>query len=141
MAPIVVDPRALDAAGLSVDGQAEALGRAVDSLHSTLSGSGGMCGDDPAGVIHGRSYDTSAKAMLEAMVDLRNGMARIGDGIRASATSYSRAEVASNVHGAGGAPLPAAPVTAPVSAQLPPSARGSNEGAPPGGRWSNRSLG
>src|SRR4051812_48809916 len=52
----------------------------------------------------------------------------------ATSKTQLRAEVASNVHGAGGAPLPAAPVTAPVSAQLPPSARGSNEGAPPG--WS-----
>jgi hypothetical protein len=134
MAPIVVDPRALDGAGQSVDTQAETLGKAIDTLHSALSGSSGMSGDDPAGIVHGQAYDKSAKAMLEAMVDLRNGMARIGDGIRASATSYSRAEVASNVHGAGGAPLPAAPSTAPVSAQLPPSAQGSNDGAPPG--WS-----
>ncbi len=134
MAPIVVDPRALDGAGQSVDTQAEALGKAIDTLHSALSGSGGMSGDDPAGIVHGRAYDKSAKAMLESMVDLRNGMARIGDGIRASATSYSRAEVASNTHGTGGAPLPAAAPTAFVSAQMPPSAQGSNEGAPPG--WS-----
>ena len=134
MAPIVVDPRALDGAGQSVDTQAEALGKAIDTLHSALSGSGGMSGDDPAGIVHGRAYDKSAKAMLESMVDLRNGMARIGDGIRASATSYSRAEVASNTHGTGGAPLPAAAPTAFVSAQVPQSAQGSNEGAPPG--WS-----
>ena len=134
MAPIAVDPRALDGAGQTVVTQADTLDTAIDTLHSALSGSGGMCGDDPAGVVHGRAYDKSAKAMLEAMVDLRNGMARIGDGIRASATSYSRAEVASNTHGTGGAPLPAAPTTAMVSAQLPPSAQGSSEGAPPG--WS-----
>lgn len=134
MAPIVVDPRALDGAGQSVDTQAEALGKAIDALHSALSGSGGMSGDDPAGIVHGRAYDKSAKAMLESMVDLRNGLARIGDGIRASATSYSRAEVASNTHGTGGAPLPATAPTAFVSAQVPPSAQGSNEGAPPG--WS-----
>jgi len=134
MAPIVVDPRVLDEAGQSIVTQAETLGTAIDTQHSALSGSGGMSGDDPAGVVHGRAYDNSAKAMLVAMVDLRNGMARIGDGIRASATNYSRAEVASNVHGTGGAPLPAAPLTAPVSSQLPPSAQGSDEGTPPG--WS-----
>jgi hypothetical protein len=134
MAPIVVDPRALDGAGQSVDSRAETLGKAIDTLHSALSGSGGMSGDDPAGIVHGQTYDKSAKALLESMVDLRNGMARIGDGIRASATSYSRAEVASNTHGTGGAPLPAAAPTAPVSAPLPPSAQGSSEGAPPG--WS-----
>jgi len=134
MAPIVVDPRALDGAGQSVDTQAETLGKAIDTLHSALSGSGGMSGDDPAGIVHGRAYDKSAIAILEAMVDLRNGMARMGDGIRASATNYSRAEVASNVHGAGEAPLPAAPLTDPVSAQLPPSAQGTSDGAPPG--WS-----
>lgn len=134
MAPIVVDPRALDGAGQSVDAQAEALGKAIDTLHSALSGSSGMSGDDPAGIVHGRAYDNSAKAILVAMVDLRNGMARMGDGLRASATSYSRAEVASNVHGAGGAPLPAAPPTAAIGSHLPPSAQGSNEGAPPG--WS-----
>lgn len=134
MAPIVVDPRALDGAGQAVDAQAAALGKAIDTLHSALAGSGGMSGDDPAGIVHGQAYDKSAKAMLESMVDLRNGMARIGDGIRASATSYSRAEIASNTHGTGGAPLPAAAPTAFVSAQVPPSAQGSNEGAPPG--WS-----
>ncbi|MEZ0051934.1 uncharacterized protein YukE [Mycobacterium sp. MAA66] len=115
-----------------MDAQAETLGKAIDALHSALAGCSGMSGDDPAGVVHGQAYDKSAKAMLESMVDLRNGLARIGDGIRASATSYSRAEVASNTHGTGGAPLPAAAPTAPATAQLPPSAQGSNEGAPPG---------
>ena len=134
MAPIVVDPRALDGAGRSIGSVADALGSAVGALNSALSGSNGMAGEDPAGVVHGRAYDSSVKAIVEAMVDHRNGMARIGDGIRASAVNYSRAEVASNTHGAGGAPLSAAQPTPPVSAQVPPSAVGSSEGAPPG--WS-----
>lgn len=91
-----------------------------------------MGGDDPAGIVFARSYDSSAKELLEAMVDVSNGAGRAADGIRASATNYSRAEVASNIDGKGGDPLPAASPTPSVKAGAPPSAVGSDVGDPPG---------
>lgn len=132
--PLVVDPKALDSAGQTMTIQAGELGKAVETLVTALSGCAGMCGNDPAGIIHARAYDRSAKSMLEAMVDLTNGMARTGDAVRTSAVNYSLAEVASNTHGHGGPPLPAATPTPATSAPLAPSAQGTFDSAPPG--WS-----
>ena len=132
--PIVVDPKALDSAGQTMTTQAGDLEKAVKALGAALGGCAGMCGNDPAGVIHARAYDSSAKSMLEAMIDLTNGVARTGDAVRTSAVNYSLAEVASNTHGNGGSPLPAATPTPPTSAPLAPSAQGTFDNAPPG--WS-----
>lgn len=132
--PIVVDPKALDSAGQTMTTQAGDLENAVKALGAALGGCAGMCGNDPAGVIHARAYDSSAKSMLEAMIDLTNGVARTGDAVRTSAVNYSLAEVASNTHGNGGSPLPAATPTPPTSAPLAPSAQGTFDNAPPG--WS-----
>ena len=40
-----------------------------------------MAGDDPAGAAFGRSYNTSASKLLEAMATTRNGLCRLGDGV------------------------------------------------------------
>lgn len=130
--PIVVDPKALDAAGQTMTAQAGDLAKAVTVLGGALAGSAGMCGNDPAGIVHGRAYDTSARSLLEAMIDLTNGMARTGDAVRTSAVNYSLAEVASNTHGSGGPPLPAVAPTPAASAPLPPSAQGNFDSAPLG---------
>ncbi|WP_100454865.1 WXG100-like domain-containing protein [Mycobacteroides abscessus] len=130
--PIHVDPVALDGAGRTVSSSVGGWDSALSALQSALSSSAGMGGDDPAGIVFARSYDSSAKELLEAMVDVSNGAGRAADGIRASATNYSRAEVASNIDGKGGDPLPAASPTPSVKAGTPPSAVGSDVGDPPG---------
>ncbi|CPX14707.1 WXG100-like domain-containing protein [Mycobacteroides abscessus] len=130
--PFRVDPVALDGAGKNVAGAVDGWGSALSALNAALSGTAGMGGQDPAGVVFARSYDDAATALLEAMVDLSNGAGRAADGIRASATNYSRAEVASNIDGKGGVPLPAAPPTPHVKTGSPPSAVGSDVGEPPG---------
>ncbi|SHY57047.1 putative alanine and proline rich protein [Mycobacteroides abscessus subsp. bolletii] len=130
--PFRVDPVALDGAGKNVAGAVDGWGTALSALNAALSGTGGMGGQDPAGVVFARAYDDSATALLEAMVDLSNGAGRAADGIRASATNYSRAEVSSNIDGKGGVPLPAAAPTAHVKTGTPPSAVGSDVGEPPG---------
>lgn len=130
--PFRVDPVALDGAGKNVAGAVDGWGSALSALNAALSGTAGMGGQDPAGVVFARSYDDSATALLEAMVDLSNGAGRAADGIRASATNYSRAEVASNIDGKGGIPLPAAAPTPHVKSGTPPSAVGSDVGEPPG---------
>ncbi|MBE5507659.1 NAD(+)--arginine ADP-ribosyltransferase [Mycobacteroides abscessus] len=130
--PFRVDPVALDGAGKGVTSAVDGWGGALSALNAALSGTAGMGGQDPAGIVFARAYDNSATALLEAMVDVANGAGRAADGIRASATNYSRAEVASNIDGKGGIPLPAAPPTEHVKTGTPPTAVGSDVGEPPG---------
>lgn len=130
--PFRVDPVALDGAGKSVSTSVDGWGSSLSTLTASLSGTAGMGGQDPAGIVFSRAYDSSAKELLEAMVDVANGAGRAADGIRASATNYSRAEVNSNIDGKGGIPLPPAVPTAQVKASTPPTAVGSDAGEPPG---------
>jgi hypothetical protein len=135
MPPLAVDPTALDGAGTSLLAAGKDLVAAVAALSGALTAGAGMCGNDPAGIVHGRQYDTSAKSLVEAMVELTNGANRIGDGIRMSASNYSKAEVASNVGGAAASPLPTPQATETTSAKLPPSAQGGVGGLAPPGWW------
>jgi hypothetical protein len=134
MAPLTVDPAALDGAGSAVITVGEGLAAAITGLGTALAGSGGMGGDDPAGMEVGRSYDSSASKVVEAMATTRNGLSRLGDGVRMSAHNYSVAEAHSDLTGRGNA-LSAAPMTAPVSAPSPPSSVGAGTNAPPGWAW------
>jgi hypothetical protein len=135
MAPISVDPVALDGAGTSILGLTEQLRSAMSTLDGALSGCARMTGDDPAGEVFGRAYDTSAKALVESLVDLSNGGTRVGDAVRVTASNYSKAEVASNVAGQGGPPLPQPDQTPSISAKVPPSAEGGDSRLVPPGWW------
>src|SRR5947209_5752320 len=134
MAPLGVDPAALDSAGAEVATAGEGLGSVISALTATLSGCAGMAGDDPVGAALGHGYDNSAAKLIEAMVATRNGLCSLGDGVRMSAHNYSAAEAMSNV-GGGAAPLPAPPVTGPMSAVSAPSSVGAGTGAPAGWGW------
>ncbi|WP_444850864.1 WXG100-like domain-containing protein, partial [Mycobacterium sp. Marseille-P9652] len=134
MSPLACDPAALDNAGAQVVTAGEGLGSVISTLTATLSGCGGMAGDDPVGAALGHSYDGAAAKLVDAMVATRNGLCSIGDGVRMSAHNYSLADAMSNV-GGGGGPLPAPSVTGPLSAGSPPSAVGSGGGAPAGWGW------
>ncbi|MDT5276537.1 MAG: hypothetical protein QOG95_3469, partial [Mycobacterium sp.] len=134
MAPLAVDAQALNSAGAAVISTGQSLGSVVSTLTTGLSGCNGMAGDDPAGAALGRSYNSSASKLLEAMATTRNGLCRLGDGVRMSAHNYSVAEAMSDVSGHGD-PLPAPPLTGPVSAGSTPSAVGDATGAPAGWGW------
>ncbi|MCV7029364.1 TNT domain-containing protein [Mycobacterium sherrisii] len=134
MAPLTVDPTALDSAGNQVVTAGEGLGSVISTLSAALAGCAGMAGDDPAGASLGHSYDSSAAKLVEAMVATRNGLCGLGIGVRMSARNYSVAELQSNV-GAGGGALPAPALPGPISAGRPPSAVGSSDSAPPGWGW------
>lgn len=124
MAPLAVDPAALDSAGGAVVAAGAGLGAVISSLTAALAGCAGMAGDDPAGAVFGRSYDGSAAALVQAMSVARNGLCNLGDGVRMSAHNYSLAEAMSDVAGRA-APLPA-----------PPAQRLCRRGcAAVGGRW------
>ncbi|CCK62046.1 Conserved protein of unknown function [Mycobacterium canettii CIPT 140070010] len=134
MAPLAVDPAALDSAGGAVVAADAGLGAVISSLTAALAGCAGMAGDDPAGAVFGRSYDGSAAALVQAMSVARNGLCNLGDGVRMSAHNYSLAEAMSDVAGRA-APLAAPPPSGCVGAGAPPSAVGGGGGAPKGWGW------
>jgi hypothetical protein len=134
MAPLAVDPAALDSAGAEVVTAGEGLSSVISTLTAALSGCAGMAGDDPAGAALGHSYDSSASKLVEAMVATRNGLCGLGDGVRMSAHNYSLAEAQSNISGHG-SPLSTPPSTGPMSEGSPPSSVGTGDGAPPGWGW------
>ena len=134
MAPVAIDPAALDGAGAAVVSAGEGAGAAISTLSAALAGCAGMAGDDPAGAALGRSYDRSAAELIQAMVSTRNGLCNLGAGVRMSAHNYSLAEAMSDVGGRA-APLSLPPSIGPASAGSPPSAVGSSVSAPPGWGW------
>jgi hypothetical protein len=140
MAPLTVDPAALESAGAKVVSTGEGLGSVVSTLTTALAGCDGMAGDDPAGGAFGRSYNKSASKLLEAMATTRNGLCRLGDGVRMSAHNYSVAEAMSNVSGHS-QPLPVPHLTATISVGSAPSAVGNGVGAPAGWGWVAKYIG
>src|ERR1700758_781884 len=140
MAPLAVDPAALDGAGAEVVTAGEGLGSVISTLTAALSGCSGMAGADPAGAALGRSYDGSAAKLVEAMVATRNGLCSLGDGVRMSAHNYSLAEALSDVSG-DGSPFPAPTTTGLIAAGSPPSSVGTGDGAPPGWGWVSPYIG
>jgi hypothetical protein len=140
MAPLAVDPEVLDGAGAAVISAGEGLGSVITTLTTSLSGCNGMAGDDPAGAAFGRTYNSSASKLLEAMATTRNGLCRLGDGVRVSAHNYSAAEALSNVSGHG-QPLSAPHQTGSMSAGAAPSAVGGGVPAPAGWGWVSKYIG
>ena len=140
MAPLAVDPAVLDGAGTALISAGEGLGSVITTLTTSLSGCSGMAGDDPAGAAFGRTYNSSASKLLEAMATTRNGLCRLGDGVRVSAHNYSAAEASSNVSGHG-LPLPAPHQTGSISAGSAPSAVGEGVAAPAGWGWVSKYIG
>jgi ADP-ribosyltransferase exoenzyme len=140
MAPLAVDPQVLDGAGAAVISAGDGLGSVVSTLTAALSGCDGMAGDDPAGAAFGHTYDRSASKLLEAMSTTRNGLCRLGDGVRLSAHNYSAAEAMSNVSGHS-QPLPAPHQTGSISASSAPSAVGNGVAAPAGWGWVSKYIG
>jgi hypothetical protein len=140
MAPLVVDPEVLDSAGVSVLSVGQGLGSTISTLTNALTGSQSMSGDDPAGAAFGHSYDASASKLLEAMATTRNGLCRLGDGVRVSAHNYSIAEAHSNISGHG-RPLPGPHATEATSAGSPPSSVGCGINAPAGWGWVSKYIG
>jgi putative adhesin Stv-like protein len=134
MAPLGVDPVALDSAGAEVVTAGEGLGSVISTLTTALSGCAEMAGDDPVGAALGHSYDSSAAKLFDAMAATRNGLCSLGDGVRMTAHNYSLAEAMSNISGHG-SPLPTPSVIGPMLAGSPPSSVGTGDGAPPGWGW------
>jgi hypothetical protein len=140
MAPLVVDPAALDGAGTSLTGVGEDIGQTLSTLTGALSGGGSMCGNDPVGEAMGNAYDRSADALVKAVAAARNSLVNLGDGVRMSAFNYSVAEAQSDVSRRA-QPLPPPQSTGKISASLPPSSVGAGDSAPAGWGWVAKYIG
>ncbi|PJE07628.1 MAG: NAD(+)--arginine ADP-ribosyltransferase [Mycobacterium sp.] len=125
---ITVDTAVLDAAGSDTIAAMTVFSHAVSTALGALGGPG-MTGTDPAGLVVGQAYDEAAQGAVEAIVDVANGCARIGDLLRTSAYNYAIANHYSAIKPGGGPPTkPAA--TKPYSTHVPPKGEGSLSSAP-----------
>lgn len=107
MAPLVVDPVALDGAGSAVVGIGDGLAAAVATLTSGFSAN---TGQDFAGEMFGLAYQDAAESVMKASAAGVDAFRRVGCLVRASAANYSKAEAASMLGGGAGAlPTPAEP--------------------------------
>lgn len=96
MAPLAVDPAALDGAGTAVVAVGDGLTAAVGAL---TSGFGANTGQDAAGEVFGLKYQDAAESALKAAAAGINACRRIGFLVEVSASNYSKAEAASMVGG------------------------------------------
>jgi hypothetical protein len=140
MAPLTVDPGALDRAGTDVVSAGESLGWTVMTLTMALLGCAGMAGDDPAGARLGHGYDGSAAKLMEAMATTRDALCSLGTGVRMSAHNYSLAEARADVGGQSN-PLPAPTPIERLLVGAPPSSVGPGDDAPPGWGWVSPLIG
>ncbi len=126
MPPLVVDATALDGAGASMVSVGDALAAAIETLTLIF---GANTGQDAAGVLFARAYQTGAKDALTAAATAVNDSRRIGFLIEMSAVNYSRAEAASTL--GGGTPVvPLPPEPGPFDAPGAPSTLGPGVGEP-----------
>jgi hypothetical protein len=140
MAPLAVDPAALDGAGVTLTDVGQHIGSTLSTLAGALSGCGGMCGDDPVGEAIGESYDAAAAGLLRAFAASRNGLVNLGDGVRMSAHNYSMAEALSDGRGRA-EPLPVPAASGVIAAGEPPTSVGGSIPAPPGFAWVSKYIG
>lgn len=126
--PIAVAPTELAAAGTGVATASGSLGAQLTQLNTGLAGCGGMCGDDPAGIVTGRAVNDTSHALLEAVTGLVNGTARVGDAIKAAAANHANANAASDIGTGAVAPCPFPAETPAREVVYPPSAVGSLAG-------------
>ena len=129
MTGIQVDPGQLAAAGKSVAAQGDALIAALGALESALSGSGLMCGTDPAGAMFAQGYQKGGQAVLSAVESAVNAFRNVGYGVEVSAHNYAISDAASTVGGgASSVPVPTKPDK--YSASSVPSPFGPGEPEP-----------
>jgi hypothetical protein len=103
MAPLGVDPAALDGAGSAVSASGDGLAAAVGAL---TPGYGANTGQDAAGEGFGLNYQDAAESTLKAAAAAINACCSVGFKVRVGASNYSKAEAASMLGGGGADALP-----------------------------------
>lgn len=129
MAPLVVDPEALFAAGSAVVAVGDGLAADMTILTAGFAAHTGL---DVAGMVFGLAYQDAAESLLKAAAAAINACRHSGAVIEQGASNYSKAEAASKLGGGAGvlqAPAEPAKITAPG----PPGTVG--PGQPPPALW------
>ncbi|WP_197503833.1 hypothetical protein [Mycobacterium sp. 852002-30065_SCH5024008] len=130
MAPLVVDPEAMFAAGSAVQAAGEGLAANLAVLTAGFSAHTGV---DRAGEVFGLAYQEKAESVLKAAAAAVNACRKCGGVIQQGASNYSHAEAASTLGGGSGALEPPSP-PAELAAPGPPGTWG--PGQPPPPLWS-----
>ncbi len=127
MAPLVVDPEALFAAGSAV---VAAGGGLEANLTVLTTGCAAHTGLDAAGMVFGLGYQDAAESLLKAATAGINACRHSGALIQQGASNYWKAEAASTLGGGAGVlQAPAEPER--ISAPGPPGTLGRGEPPPP----------
>lgn len=96
MAPLVVDPEALSAAGSAVTVAGDGLATALTML---TAGFGANTGHDAAGTVFGLAYQSAADSLVTSATAAINATRYNGARIQLSASNYAQAEAASTLGG------------------------------------------
>lgn len=129
MAPLVVDPEALFAAGRAVVAVGDGLAADITVLAAGFAAHTGL---DVAGMVFGLAYQDAAESLLKAAAAAVNACRHSGAVIQQSASNYSKAEAASKL-GGGADVLQAPGEPAKITAPGPPGTLG--PGRPPPALW------
>jgi hypothetical protein len=126
VAPLVVDPEALSAAGSAV----VAAGDGLDAAMAVLTaGFGANTGLDAAGAVFGLAYQAAAESLLKVAAAAINACRYNGALIQLSASNYSKADAASTL-GGGARVLKAPGEPVKIGAPGPPGTLGPGEPPP-----------
>ncbi|MFE3194323.1 colicin E3/pyocin S6 family cytotoxin [Nocardia sp. NPDC059240] len=83
-----------------------------------------MCGDDPAGVVLAHAVDKTGRQLMDALTNLVNGTARIGDAVTACGANHGNANSSSDINSRNACviqfPLP----TPALAVKYPPTSEG-----------------
>ena len=129
MAPLVVDPEALFAAGSAVVAVGDGLTADTTVLTAGFAAHTGL---DVAGMVFGLAYQDAAESLVKAAAAAINACRHSGVVIQQGASNYSKAEAASQLGGGAGV-LQAPAEPAKISAPSPPGTLG--PGQPPPALW------
>ncbi len=72
---------------------------ALTTLRSTLAGLGQPWGDDDPGRAFAKGYEPNARALMDAIATMAEGLFTMGEGLAAMAGRYDRSDAASAIPG------------------------------------------
>ncbi|WP_218025895.1 colicin E3/pyocin S6 family cytotoxin [Nocardia miyunensis] len=122
--PVDVSPDALTSAGSSLNTVSSGVSTQLTALQTSLSTCGGMCGNDPSGVVLAKSVNKTTNALMLALTNIVNGTARIGDAVKACGANHGNANAASDMGTSESCPIPFPAETPQIQVKYPPSSEG-----------------
>lgn len=96
--PITVSPSSLIESGTTLVAISGDVSTRLAALQTALDGCGGMCGNDPAGIVLSESVDKTTSALMKALTGLINATARVGDAVKACGANNGNSDNASDIN-------------------------------------------